>query len=222
MIKPNPPQSRRWPGANEQQRLQSACALARSAAIGGSRVQKSWGTRDSGIAPGDDGANENDVLVLSDPLPDGAKRAAPAPAPPAIGLFKPAKIRCASHNQRRRLFCERLSAAFCRRAVRAAPLQGRVVEHREKGCGCRASRLVVVDIGKGDALDINALERLKKTHFLKVPIVAISSHLDPAIARGLMRAKLTTGCRPAVRRANFRGLAKRSFSGGRQKERAAR
>ena len=60
--------------------------------------------------------------------------------------------------------------------------------------------VAVIDIGKGDAPDINALERLKKSRFLKVPIIAISSHIDPMIARGLMRIKvddwLPVDCEP--------------------------
>ena len=153
--------------------------------------------KDSGIAPSDYGADEEDVLVLDDPILDGAKRAAPAPA----GLFKPVQKFDVLFITSDAVLRERLSVSFAGHSrVNVRYMQGRVVEIEKKIAEAELPDCVVVDIGKGDVLDINALERLKKTRFLKVPIVAISSHLHPTIARGLMRAKvddwLPSDCQP--------------------------
>jgi pilus assembly protein CpaE len=152
---------------------------------------------DSGTAPKDYGVDEEDVLVLDDPIPDGAKRAAPPPA----GLFKPVQKFDVLFITSDAVLRERLSESFAGHSrVNVRHMQGRVVEIEKKISEAELPDCVVVDIGKGDVLDINALERLKKTRFLKVPIVAISSHLHPTIARGLMRAKvddwLPSNCQP--------------------------
>jgi pilus assembly protein CpaE len=153
---------------------------------------------DSYIATRDDGVNEEDVLVLSDPIPNGAKRAAPA----ATSLFEPIQQFDVLFITRDAKLRERLSASFAgQNRLNLRHMLGRVVEIEKKIADAELPDCVVVDIGKGDALDFNALERLKKTRFIKVPMVVISSHLDPAIARGLMRAKvddwLPSTCEPS-------------------------
>jgi pilus assembly protein CpaE len=153
---------------------------------------------ESSITPSDDGFYEDDVLVLRDPIPDGVKRAAPAPT----GIFKPVQKFDVLFITRDNSLRERLAAAFAsHNRVNLRYMQGRVVEIEKKIAEAELPDCAVVDIGKGDVLDINALERLKKTYFLKVPVVAISSHLHPAIARGLMRAKvddwLPSSCQPS-------------------------
>jgi len=94
-------------------------------------------------------------------------------------------------------------------------MQGRVVEIEKRIADGELPDCAVVDIGKGDVLDINALERLKKARFSKVPVIAISTHLDPIIARGLMRVKvddwLLSDCRPSeLQRACEKALHARS------------
>jgi len=171
---------------------------------------------DSGIAPGDDGVNEEDVLVLTDPIAvDGVRRAAPAAAGPFEPVHKFDLLLVTSDASLR----ERLTASFAgQNRVNLRYMQGRVVEIEKKIADGELPDCAVVDIGKGDVLDVNALERLKKARFSKVPIIAISTHLDPIIARGLMRVKvddwLLSDCRPSeLQRACEKALHARSAAG---------
>jgi pilus assembly protein CpaE len=97
---------------------------------------------------------------------------------------------------------ERLSAVFAEENhLNLRWIRSSVAEFENAIPDIDACALVVMDVGKGNVLDLNALERLKRTHLSEVPVLAISSSLDQMTGRGLMRAKaddwLPADCAPA-------------------------
>ncbi len=99
-------------------------------------------------------------------------------------------------------FRERLSAEFaerCQFTLRA--FSGRLPELEEKIAGIKLPNVLIADLSQGSVADIENLERLKKSNFSKVPIIAISSHLDQHMVRGLLQVKvedwLPAGCSSA-------------------------
>ncbi len=166
--------------------------------------------------PLDDGTNEESASVSSVPVSlEAPKRGAPAGTGAFEAVRKYDVLLITSDAGLR----ERLSAGFAgQNRLNIRLLEGRVVEVEKKITDAQLPDCAVVDIGKGDVLDINALERLKKTRFSKVPVIAISSHLDPAIARGLMRVKvddwLPADCMPGeVQRSCEKALQARLAEG---------
>ena len=63
---------------------------------------------------------------------------------------------------------------------------GRLSQLEENIAGIKLPALLVADFSQGSQLDLEVLERLKKSHFAKVPVIAISSHLDQQLVRGLL------------------------------------
>ncbi len=150
-------------------------------------MQKLQAFRDSSGVSGGDGTAEEDVLFLTDPIPDEIHVAAEA----ASGLEP------ASHQYDLLLITkdaglwERLSAHFAEEGqFKLRQLQGRVAEHEARVADIKLPDIALIDLNKGDMLDINALERLKRSRFSNVPIVATSSCLDQTLVRGLMRIKV--------------------------------
>ncbi len=140
---------------------------------------------------------DDDILLLSDPMSADEPSGVP---PPPKGKPAPRK-RCDALlvTEDVRLL-ERLSAAFAHSPqFKLRSLQGRILELESSLSTVGLPDFLLVDVSKGDVLDINALDRLKKTH--KTPIVAISSHIDQTIVRGLMRVKvddwLPADCSPS-------------------------
>jgi pilus assembly protein CpaE len=80
-------------------------------------------------------------------------------------------------------------------------LQAQLTELESEHPNIKLPDVAVIEIAKGSAFEVDAIEQLKKTRFSKVPVVAISSHLDQEIVRGLMRLKvddwLPADCSPA-------------------------
>ncbi|MGO9172161.1 MAG: CpaE family protein [Rhodomicrobium sp.] len=94
---------------------------------------------------------------------------------------------------------ERVSAEFSgKNQFNLLPFGGRLPELEQKLANIKLPALLVIDFNQGSTLDIDALERLKKSHFSKVPVIAISNHLDHHIVRGLLLVKvddwLPAGC----------------------------
>ncbi len=153
---------------------------------------------DIAIVPRNEGTNEEDVRSLSDPVPvESAGRGAQTAAGPFEPVHKVDVLLITSDAGLR----QRLSTSFAGQTrFNLRNLNGSIVEIEKKIGDGELPDVAVVDIGKGGVLDINPLERLKKSRFLKVPVIAISSHIDPIIARGLMRAKvddwLPADCEP--------------------------
>ncbi len=95
--------------------------------------------------------------------------------------------------------CERVSTNFAENnRFKLLPMRGRMAELESKLSGIELPDILAVDLTQGSPADIDTLERLKKSHFAKVPVVAISNHLDQRIVRGLMQLKvddwLPAGC----------------------------
>ncbi|MGO8955532.1 MAG: hypothetical protein ACLQF2_19695 [Rhodomicrobium sp.] len=92
-----------------------------------------------------------------------------------------------------------LAANFTgRNRLELRPFSGSLAELEEKQAGIELPDVLAVDLSQGSPSDIGIVERLKKTSFSKVPVVAISSHSDQRMVRGLMQAKvddwLPAGC----------------------------
>ncbi len=97
---------------------------------------------------------------------------------------------------------ERLSAEFAGRSqFNLRAFRGRLVQLEENIADIKLPDVLVVDFSQGSAAEIENLERLKKSYFSKVPIIAISSHLDQHMVRGLLQIKvddwLPAGCSSA-------------------------
>ncbi len=95
--------------------------------------------------------------------------------------------------------CERVSANFAENnRFTLQPMRGRMGDLERKLSGIGLPDVLAVDLTQGSPADIDTLERLKKSHFAKVPVVAISNQLDQRIVRGLMQIKvddwLPAGC----------------------------
>lgn len=172
-------------------------------------MQKLQAFRDSSGVSGGDGTAEEDVLFLTDPIPDEIHVAAEA----ASGLEP------ASHQYDLLLITkdaglwERLSAHFAEEGqFKLRQLQGRVAEHEARVADIKLPDIALIDLNKGDMLDINALERLKRSRFSNVPIVATSSCLDQTLVRGLMRIKVDDWLPANSMPAEFKDRAKRPFA----------
>jgi pilus assembly protein CpaE len=97
---------------------------------------------------------------------------------------------------------ERVSAEFAGRShFNLRAFGGRIAQLEENIAGIKLPALLVADFSQGSPFDIEVLERLKKTHLAKVPVIAISSHLDQQMVRGLLQIKvddwLPAGCTAA-------------------------
>ncbi len=97
---------------------------------------------------------------------------------------------------------EQVSADFLSRSLFNLRLfHGGLAELEKQLAAVAMPNVLVADLAQGTATDIEALERLKKSAFLKVPVVAISNHHDQQILRGLMQVKvddwLPAGCNSA-------------------------
>ncbi len=168
-------------------------------------VDSDAGTRESATI-------EEDVRAVGDPIP---VESIGGGAPVATGQFGPVHeidvLLLTSDADLR----QRLSASLAgQKRFNLRHLSGRIVEIEKKIANGELPDVALFDIGKGEVPDINALERLKKLRFSKVPIIAISSYIDPAIARGLMRAKvddwLPADCEPGeIQRACEKALQAR-------------
>ncbi len=136
---------------------------------------------DSRIAPWD-GTDDEDVLLLTDPIPAGIVSRRPTAAPRPFEPVHTFDILLITSDGSLR---ERLLLSFAEQSrLNLRPLQGRVVEIEKRIADSDSPDCAVVDIGKGDVLDINALERLKKTRFSNVPVIAISSSSRPSRSPG--------------------------------------
>lgn len=92
-----------------------------------------------------------------------------------------------------------LAVNFAERSrLELQPFSGSLAELEAKFGGIELPDVLAADLSQGSTSDIEILERLKKTVFSKVPIVAISNHSDQRMVRGLMQAKvddwLPAGC----------------------------
>ncbi len=142
---------------------------------------------ESHVVPRAGETNEEDVGTL-DPIPvESIGRGAPIATGPFDPVHKVDMLLLTSDASLR----QRISASFAgQKRFNLRHLNGGIVEIEKMIGDGELPDVAVIDIGKGDVPEINALERLKKSRFLKVPIIAISGHIDPMIARGLMRIKV--------------------------------
>ncbi len=97
---------------------------------------------------------------------------------------------------------ERVSAEFAARShFNLRAFGGRLAQLEENIAGIKLPALLVADFSQSSAGDLEVLERLKKSHFAKIPIIAISSHLDQQTVRGLLQIRvedwLPAGCTAA-------------------------
>jgi pilus assembly protein CpaE len=87
-------------------------------------------------------------------------------------------------------------AARERFALRVFP--GRVSQLAENLDAIELPDVVAVDLTRGSPDEVDTLERLRKSAFANVPVIAISSHLDQHVVRALMQIKvddwLPAGC----------------------------
>jgi pilus assembly protein CpaE len=86
---------------------------------------------------------------------------------------------------------DRLSATFREKnhfALRA--LKGRAAEVEDELAQVKLPEILIVDLNTANIIDIDALERIKRSRFAKVPIIALSSYLDQDVVRSLVQIKI--------------------------------
>ncbi len=155
-----------------------------------------WPTWDRDSAP-DRGAAEGHTAAPR------ASRAAGQPPMPMIGNETPIVRRYDALlvTEDGELW-ERVSAEFAgKKHFNLRAFGGRLSQLEENIAGIKLPALLVADFSQGSRSDVEVLERLKKSHFAKVPVIAISSHLDQQLVRGLLQIKvddwLPAGCTAA-------------------------
>ncbi len=94
---------------------------------------------------------------------------------------------------------ERMSAEFAGRGhFNLRAFGGKLCQLEENIGGVKLPALLVADLSQGAALDLEVLERLRKTHLAKVPVIAISSQQDQQMVRRLLQIRvddwLPAGC----------------------------
>jgi pilus assembly protein CpaE len=94
---------------------------------------------------------------------------------------------------------ERVSAEFAGRShFNLRAFGGRLSQLEENIGGIKLPALLVADLSRGTGLDLEVLERLRKAHFAKVPVIAISSQQDQQMVRRLLQIRvddwLPAGC----------------------------
>ncbi len=97
---------------------------------------------------------------------------------------------------------ERVSAEFAGKSpFNLRAFGGKLAQLEENIGGIKLPALVVADLSQGTPADLAVLERLKKSQFAKVPVIAVSSPLDQQMVRGLLQIKvddwLPAGCAAA-------------------------
>lgn len=86
---------------------------------------------------------------------------------------------------------DRLSSTFREKnhfALRA--MKGRAAELEDELSAVKLPEILIVDLNNANIVDIDALERIKKSRFAKVPIIALSSYLDQDVVRSLVQIKI--------------------------------
>jgi pilus assembly protein CpaE len=86
---------------------------------------------------------------------------------------------------------DRLSGTFREKnhfALRA--LKGRAAEVEEELARVKLPEILIVDLNTANILDIDALERIKRSRFAKIPVIALSSYLDQDVVRSLVQIRI--------------------------------
>ncbi len=160
------------------------------------------------LTAGRGGTKRKQTLALNPPIAEAAR----AVGPGAKSTFSTAQHHNVIVISKDAGLWEHLSAsAVGENSFNLRWVCGGLAELENKLPDIHAFALAVIDVGKGDNLDLEALERLKRTHLSEVPVLAISSFPDQTITRGLIRAKaddwLPFDCLPG----EFRSACKKAL-----------
>ncbi len=86
---------------------------------------------------------------------------------------------------------DKVAEAFAEKNLFSLRVQNaRVLQFQETVAEVEKPRLLVLDLNTASAIDTEALERIKKTHYSGIPIIVISSYLDQDTVRTLVQIKV--------------------------------
>ena len=86
---------------------------------------------------------------------------------------------------------DKVAEAFAEKNLFSMRVQNaRVLQFQETVAEIEKPRLLILDLNTASAIDTEALERIKKTHYSAIPVIVISSYLDQDTVRTLVQIKV--------------------------------